>query len=178
MQLELGWHSSDIKLALGWFTAKCKLVGTKMRNLQVWVEQFKYLGVLVTSEGKVEQETGRQTDLLPWRERELRKRSCQFTGRSTFLPYELWEVAERIRSQIQVTGMSSLHRVSSLSLRKRVRIQVGLLHIERGQLRGFRHQTRIPLWHLLGQVFLTSPTVLGGGPHHLPRLLPLQPGPR
>ena len=75
------------------------------------VEEFKYLGVLFTSEGRMERETDGRIG---------RRRSSRIY-RSIYVPtltygHELWVVTERTRSRIQVAEMGFLRRVSGLSL--------------------------------------------------------------
>ncbi|KAI3352081.1 hypothetical protein L3Q82_020903 [Scortum barcoo] len=96
------------------------------------VEEFKYLGVLFTSEGKIEREIDRRIGAASCsyvrsvKYRTVRggeegaeskgKRSSRFTGQST-LPtltygHELWVMTERTRSRIQAAEMSFLRRVA------------------------------------------------------------------
>ncbi|TWW57306.1 hypothetical protein D4764_07G0000250 [Takifugu flavidus] len=100
------------------------------------VEEFKYLGVLFTSEGRMEREIDRQIGAastvmrtLHWSvvvKRELSRKAKVSIYRSIFVPtltygHELWVMAERTRSRVQATEMSFLRRVARLSLRDRVR---------------------------------------------------------
>ncbi|TWW69645.1 hypothetical protein D4764_18G0004510 [Takifugu flavidus] len=82
------------------------------------VEEFKYLGVLFTSEGRMEQEIDRRIGAASAVMRTLH--------RSIFVPtltygHELWVMTERTRSRVQAAEMSFLRRVAGLSLRDRVR---------------------------------------------------------
>ena len=99
-------------------------------------EEFKYLGVLFMSEGKMEQEidkrigaasavmrTLRQSVVV---KRELSQKAKLSIYRSIYVPtlthgHKLWVVIKRTRSRIQVAKMGFLHRVAGLSLRDRVR---------------------------------------------------------
>ncbi len=90
--------------------------------------------------------------------------------------HELWVMTERTRSQIQVAEMSFLRRVAGRSLRDRVRssvtreelrVELLLLHIERGQLRWLGHLFRMPPGLLPGKVFRARPT--GRRPRGRPR---------
>uniref|UniRef100_A0A8C6NIQ5 Reverse transcriptase domain-containing protein n=1 Tax=Nothobranchius furzeri TaxID=105023 RepID=A0A8C6NIQ5_NOTFU len=171
----------DLQLSLERFAAECEAAGMRISSsksetmvlirkrveclLRVrdevlpQVEEFKYLGVLFTSEGKLEREIdgriGAASAVMRalYRsvvvKRELSQKAKLLIYRSIFVPtltygHELWVVTERTRSQIQAAEMSFLRRVAGLSLRDRVRssvIQEGLgvdpllLHIERSQLR-------------------------------------------
>ncbi|KAI3360330.1 hypothetical protein L3Q82_014642 [Scortum barcoo] len=82
------------------------------------VEEFKYLGVLFTSEGKMEREIDRRIGaasavmrsvywtVMVKKELSRKARSSRFTGQSTFPPltygHELWIMSERTRSRIQM----------------------------------------------------------------------------
>jgi len=109
----------DLRHSLGHFAVKCEAAGMRVStskseatvlcwkpvdcSLQVGTEclsqakEFKYLGVLFTSEGKIEEEIDRR------------------------IGQEFWVVTERTRSRIQATEMSFLRRVAGLNLRDRVR---------------------------------------------------------
>jgi len=143
-------------------------------SLQVGTEclpqakEFKYLGVLFTSEGKMEREIDRRIGAAPavkqaldrsvLVKRELSRKAKLSIYWSVYVPiltygHELWVVTERTRSRIQVAEMSFLRRVAGLSLRDRVRssdirrelgIEPLLLRIERSQLRWFGHLIRMP----------------------------------
>ena len=132
------------------------------------MEEFKYLGFLFTSEGRLEHETDRQISAAAavmrslYRsvvvKRELSRKAKLSIYRSIYVPtltygHELWVMTERIRSRIQAAEMSFLRRVAGRSLRDRVRSSVTqkelrveplLLHIERSQLRWLRHLFRMP----------------------------------
>ncbi|KAI3352435.1 hypothetical protein L3Q82_005389 [Scortum barcoo] len=132
------------------------------------VEEFKYLGVLFTSEGKMEREIDRQIGAASavmrsvYRtavvKKELSRKAKLSIYRSIYVPtltygHELWVMTERTRSRIQAAEMSFLRRVAGRSLRDRVRSSVTreelgveplLLHIERSQLRWLGHLFRMP----------------------------------
>nr|XP_054604257.1 uncharacterized protein LOC129165341 [Nothobranchius furzeri] len=146
------------------------------------VEEFKYLGVLFTSEGKLEREIDRWIGAASavmralYRsvvvKRELSQKEKLSIYRWIYVPtltygHDLWVVTERTRSRIQAAKMSFLRIVSGLSLRDRVRssvIREGLgvdpllLHIERSQLRWLEHLVRMPPGSLPGEVFRARPT--------------------
>ncbi len=155
------------------------------------VEEFKYLGVLFTSEGRMELEIDRRIGAASavmrsmYRsvvvKKELSRKAKLSIYRSIYVPtltygHELWVMTERTRSRIQAAEMSFLRRVAGRSLRDRVRSSVTreelrveplLLHIERGQLRWLGHLFRMPPGRLPGKVFRARPT--GRRPRGRPR---------
>ncbi|KAI3353178.1 hypothetical protein L3Q82_019730 [Scortum barcoo] len=132
------------------------------------VEEFKYLGVLFTSEGKMEREIDRRIGAASavmrsvYRtvvvKKELSRKAKLSIYRSIYVPtltygHELWVMTERTRSRIQAAEMSFLRRVAGRSLRDRVRssvireelgVEPLLLRIERSQLRWLGHLFRMP----------------------------------
>uniref|UniRef100_A0A8C3A8W9 NADP-dependent oxidoreductase domain-containing protein n=1 Tax=Cyclopterus lumpus TaxID=8103 RepID=A0A8C3A8W9_CYCLU len=122
-------------------------------------KEFKYLGVLFTSESKVEREIDRRIGAAAavkqalYRsvlvKRELSRKAKLSIYWSVYVPtltygHELWVVTERTRSGIQAAEMSFLSRVAGLSLRDRVRssdirgelgVESLLLRVQRSQLR-------------------------------------------
>ncbi|KAK3517314.1 hypothetical protein QTP70_002959 [Hemibagrus guttatus] len=142
------------------------------------VEEFKYLGVLFTSEGRMDHEIDRQIGAAAAVMRsvvvkkELSQKAKPSIYQSIYVPtitygHELWVMTERVRSRIQAAEMSFLRRVAGRSLRDRVRSSVTweelgveplLLHIERGQLRWLGHLFRMPPGHVPGEVFRACPT--------------------
>ncbi|KAI3374957.1 hypothetical protein L3Q82_021489 [Scortum barcoo] len=103
------------------------------------VEEFKYLGVLFTSEGKMEREIDRRIGAASavmrsvYRtvvvKKELSRKAKLSIYRSIYVPtltygHELWVMTERTRSRIQAAEMSFLRRVAGRSLRDRVRSSV------------------------------------------------------
>uniref|UniRef100_A0A8C6KHS8 Reverse transcriptase domain-containing protein n=1 Tax=Nothobranchius furzeri TaxID=105023 RepID=A0A8C6KHS8_NOTFU len=203
----------DLQLSLEWFGAECEAAGMRISSSKsetmvliqkrveclLWVrdevlpqvEEFKYLGVLFTSEGKLEREIDRRIGAasVVMRalyqsvvvKRELSQKAKLSIYRSIYVPTltygcELWVVNERMRLRIQATKMSFLQRVAGLSLRDRVRssvIREGLgvdpllLHIERSQLRWLGHLVKMPPGRLPGEVFRARPT--GRRPKGRPR---------
>ncbi|KAK3529813.1 hypothetical protein QTP86_006010 [Hemibagrus guttatus] len=210
------WHSVgglDLQNALGRFAAECEAAGMRVSTskseamvldrkkvactLQVGgevlpqVEEFKYLGVLFTSEGRMDREIDRRIGAAA----AVMRSMCQFVVvkkelsrkaklsiyQSIYAPtltygHELWVMTERVRSRIQAAEMSFLRRVAGRSLRDRVRSSVTreelgveplLLHIERRQLRWLGHLFRMPPGHLPGEVFRACPT--GKRPRGRPR---------
>uniref|UniRef100_A0A8C6P7M2 Reverse transcriptase domain-containing protein n=1 Tax=Nothobranchius furzeri TaxID=105023 RepID=A0A8C6P7M2_NOTFU len=146
------------------------------------VEEFKYLGVLFMSEGKLEREIDRRIGAASavmralYRsvmvKRELSEKAKLSIYRWIYVPtltygHELWVVTERTRPRIQAAEKSFLRRMAGLSLRDRVRssvIREGLgvdpllLHIERSQLRWLVHLVKMPPGRLPGEVFRARPT--------------------
>uniref|UniRef100_A0A8C6L8D1 Reverse transcriptase domain-containing protein n=1 Tax=Nothobranchius furzeri TaxID=105023 RepID=A0A8C6L8D1_NOTFU len=203
----------DLQLSLERFAAECEAAGMRIsssksetmvliRKREEWllqvrdevlpqVEEFKYLGVLFTSEGKLEREIDRRigaTSAVMWAlyrsvvvNRELSQMAKLSIYRSIYVltltyGHEFWVVTERTRSWMQAAEMSFLRRVAGLSLRDRVRssvIREGLgvdpllLHIERSQLRWLGHLVRMPPGRLPGEVFRARPT--GRRPKGRPR---------
>ncbi|KAI3354868.1 hypothetical protein L3Q82_004665 [Scortum barcoo] len=89
------------------------------------VEEFKYLGVLFTSEGKIEREIDRRIGAASavmrsvYRtvvvKKELSRKAKLSIYRSIYVPtltygHELWVMTERTRSRIQAAEMSFLRR--------------------------------------------------------------------
>ncbi|KAK3538840.1 hypothetical protein QTP86_015967 [Hemibagrus guttatus] len=203
----------DLQHALGRFAAECEAAGMRVSTskseamvldrkkvactLQVGgevlpqVEEFKYLGVLFTSEGMMDHEIDRRIGAAAavmrsmYRsvvvKKELSRKAKLSIYQSIYAPtltygHELWVMTERVRSRIQAAEMSFLHRVAGRSLRDRVRSSVTreelgveplLLHIKRGQLRWLGHLFQMPPGRLPGEVFRACPT--GKRPRGRPR---------
>uniref|UniRef100_A0A8C6KT40 Reverse transcriptase domain-containing protein n=1 Tax=Nothobranchius furzeri TaxID=105023 RepID=A0A8C6KT40_NOTFU len=199
----LASSSSDLQLLLGRFAAECEAAGMRISTsksetmvldrkrvacqLRVGgevlpqVEEFKYLGVLFTSEGRRDREIDRRigsaSAVMPMLsrcvvvKRELSQKARLSIYRSIYVPiltygHELWVMTKRTRSRIQAAEMSFLRRVAGLSLRDRVRssdireglgVEPLLLRIERSQLRWFGHLVRMPPGRLPGEVFRACP---------------------
>ncbi|KAK3534172.1 hypothetical protein QTP86_002515 [Hemibagrus guttatus] len=146
--------SQDLQHALGQFAAECKAAGMRIITFKSkamvldrkkvacprqvggefipQVEEFKYLGVLFMSEGRMERETDRWIGAaaavmqsMYWFvvvKKELSRKVKLSIYQSIYVPtltygHELWVMTERTRSRIQVAEMSFLHRVAGLSLR-------------------------------------------------------------
>ncbi|KAK3558055.1 hypothetical protein QTP86_006473 [Hemibagrus guttatus] len=203
----------DLQHTLGRFAAECEAAGMRDSTfksqamvldrkkvactLQVGgevlpqVEEFKYLGVLFTSEGRMDREIDRRIGAaaavmrsMYWSvvvKKELSRKAKLLIYQSIYVPtltygHELWVMTERVRSRIQAAEMSFLRRVAGHSLRDRVRSSVTreelgveplLLHIERGQLMWLWHLFRMPPGRLPGEVFRACPT--GKRPRGRPR---------
>uniref|UniRef100_A0A8C6KI17 Reverse transcriptase domain-containing protein n=1 Tax=Nothobranchius furzeri TaxID=105023 RepID=A0A8C6KI17_NOTFU len=154
----LASSSSDLQLLLGRFAAECEAAGMRISTsksetmvldrkrvacqLRVGgevlpqVEEFKYLGVLFTSEGRRDREIDRRIGSASAVMRTLSrsvvvKRELSQNAKLSIywliyvpiLTYgrELWVMTKRTRSRIQAAEMSFLRRVAGLSLRDRVR---------------------------------------------------------
>ncbi|KAK3529276.1 hypothetical protein QTP70_024824 [Hemibagrus guttatus] len=200
----LASSSLDLQHALGRFAAEYEAAGMRVSTskleamvldrkkvvctLQVGgealpqVEEFKYLKVLFTSEGRMDREIDRQIGAAAavmrsmYRsvvmKKELSRKVKLSIYQSIYVPtltygHDLWVMTERVRSRIQAAKMSFLHRVAGRSLRDRVRssvtreelgVELLLLHIERGKLRWLRHLFRMPPGRLSGEVFRACPT--------------------
>uniref|UniRef100_A0A8C2ZC47 Reverse transcriptase domain-containing protein n=1 Tax=Cyclopterus lumpus TaxID=8103 RepID=A0A8C2ZC47_CYCLU len=203
----------DLQHSLGRFAAECEAAGMRVStskseamvlcqkpadcSLQVGAnclpqaKEFKYLGVLFTSEGKVEREIDRRIGAAAavkqalYRsvlvKRELSRKAKLSIYWSVYVPtltygHELWVATERTRSRIQAAEMSFLRRVAGLSLRDRVRssdirgelgVESLLLRVQRSQLRWFGHLVRMPPGRLPLEVFRARPT--GRRPRGRPR---------
>uniref|UniRef100_A0A8C6M4A0 Reverse transcriptase domain-containing protein n=1 Tax=Nothobranchius furzeri TaxID=105023 RepID=A0A8C6M4A0_NOTFU len=199
----LASSSSDLQLLLGRFAAECEAAGMRIStsksetmvldrkrvacHLRVGgevlpqVEEFKYLGVLFTSEGRRDREIDRRIGSASAvmrtlsrsvvGKRELSQKARLSIYRSIYVPiltygHELWVMTESTRSRIKAVEMSFLRRVAGLSLRDRVRssdireglgVEPLLLRIERSQLRWFGHLVRMPPGRLPGEVFRACP---------------------
>ncbi|KAK0138802.1 putative RNA-directed DNA polymerase from transposon X-element [Merluccius polli] len=203
----------DLQLSLDRFAAECEAAGMRISTsksesmvlnrkrvectLRVGdeilpqVEEFKYLGVLFTSEGRMEWEIDRRISAASAAmrtlhgsvvvKRELSQKAKLSIYQSIYVPaltygHELWVMTERTRSRVQAAEMSFLRRVAGLSLRDRVRSSVIreelgvdplLLRVERSQMRWLGHLVRMPPGRLPGEVFRARPT--GRRPRGRPR---------
>ncbi|TWW73603.1 hypothetical protein D4764_15G0009970 [Takifugu flavidus] len=200
----LASSARDLQLSLDRFAAACEAAGMKIstsksetmvlnrkkvecllrvkEEILPQVEEFKYLGVLFTSEGRMEWEIDRRigaASAVIWTlhrsvvvKRELRRKAKLSIYRSIFIPtltygHELWVMTERTRSRVQAAEMSFLRRVAGLSLRDRVRssaireelgVESLLLRVERSQMRWLGHLVRMPPGRLPGEVFRACPS--------------------
>ncbi|KAK0139279.1 LINE-1 reverse transcriptase [Merluccius polli] len=203
----------DLRLSLDRFAAECEAAGMSISTskseamvlnrkrvectLRVGdeilpqVEEFKYLGVLFTSEGRMDREIDRRIGAASAVmrtlhgsvvvKRELSRKAKLSIYQSIYVPaltygHELWVVTERTRLRVQAAEMSFLRRVAGLSLRDRVRSSVIreelgvdplLLRVERSQMRWLGHLVRMPPGRLPGEVFRARPT--GKRPRGRPR---------
>ncbi|TWW77398.1 R2DM Retrovirus-related Pol polyprotein from type II retrotransposable element [Takifugu flavidus] len=146
----------DLQLSLDRFAAACEAAGMRIstskseamvldrkkvecllrvkEEILPQVEEFKYLGVLFTSGGRMEREIDRRIGVASTVmrtlhrsvvvKRELSRKAKLSIYRSIFVPtltygHELWVMTERTRSRVQAAEMSFLRRVAGLSLRDR-----------------------------------------------------------
>ncbi|CAN9506880.1 unnamed protein product [Ophioblennius macclurei] len=154
----LASSSRDLQLSLGWFAAESEAAGMQIstskseamvlsrkrvdcllhvgEEVLPQVEEFKYLGILFTSEGRMEQEVDRRIGAASTvmrtlnrsavMKKELSRKAKLSICRSIYVPtltygHELWVMTERMRSRVQAAKMSFLCRVAGLSLRDNVR---------------------------------------------------------
>ncbi|TWW56284.1 R2DM Retrovirus-related Pol polyprotein from type II retrotransposable element [Takifugu flavidus] len=194
----------DLQLSLDRFAAACEAAGMRIstskseamvldrkkvecllrvkEEILPQVEEFKYLGVLFTSGGRMEREIDRRIGVASTVmrtlhrsvvvKRELSRKAKLSIYRSIFVPtltygHELWVMTERTRSRVQAAEMSFLRRVAGLSLRDRVRssaireelgVESLLLRVERSQMGWLGHLVRMPPGRLPGEVFRACPS--------------------
>ncbi|TWW77426.1 hypothetical protein D4764_12G0008160 [Takifugu flavidus] len=163
-------------------TSKSEAVVRVKEEILPQVEEFKYLRVLFTSEGRMEQEIDRRigaASAVMWTlhrsivvKRELSQKAKFSIYRSIFAPtltygHELWVMTQRRRSRVQAAEMSFLCRVAGLSLRDRVRssaireklgVKPLLLRVESSQMGLLGHLVRMPTGRLPGEVFGACPS--------------------
>ncbi|TWW73592.1 R2DM Retrovirus-related Pol polyprotein from type II retrotransposable element [Takifugu flavidus] len=200
----LASSARDLQLSLDRFAAACEAAGMRIstskseamvldrkkvecllrvkEEILPQVEEFKYLGVLFTSEGRMRREIDRRivaasTIMRTLHrsvvvKRELSRKAKLSIYRSIFVPtltygHELWVMTERTRSRVQAAEMSFLRRVAGLSLRDRVRssaireelgVESLLLRVERNQMGWLGHLVRMPPGCLPGEVFRACPS--------------------
>ncbi|TWW74459.1 R2 Retrovirus-related Pol polyprotein from type I retrotransposable element [Takifugu flavidus] len=205
--------SKDIQHMLGRFATKCEVAGMRISTFKsesmvlAWkkaecllrvgeevlpqVEEFKYLGILFTSEGRMERKIDRRSGAASavmqvfnrsvMVKKELSRKAKLSIYRLIYVPiltygHQRWVMTERTRLWIQAAKMSFLRRVAGLNLRDRVRssdvqeelgVELLLLHIKRSQLGWLRHLARMPSGCLPLEVFQTCPT--GRRPHGWPK---------
>ncbi|KAK3528570.1 hypothetical protein QTP70_003744 [Hemibagrus guttatus] len=136
--------SLDLQHALGHFAAECEAAGMRVSTSKSeamvggeflpQVEEFKYLWVLFTSEGRMDREIDRWIGAAEsvmrsmYRsvvvKKELSRKAKLSIYLSIYIPtltygHELWVMTENIRSRIQSAKMSFLRRVAGRSLRDR-----------------------------------------------------------
>ncbi|XP_016305013.1 uncharacterized protein LOC107660256 [Sinocyclocheilus anshuiensis] len=209
----LASSNQDLQHALEMFAAECEAAGMRISTskseamvlsrkkvdcpLQVGggellpqVEEFKYLGVLFTSEGKMERQVDRRigaASAVMWSlyrsvlvKKELSLKAKLSIYQSIYVPtltygHELWIMPERMRSRIQAAEMSFLRRVAGRTLRDRVRSSVTreelgveplLFRIEE-PVEVAWDAFRMPPGRLPGEVFRACPT--GRRPRGRPR---------
>ncbi|KAK3541803.1 hypothetical protein QTP86_005516 [Hemibagrus guttatus] len=137
---------------------KVAVQGGDMLNNQV--EEFKYLGVLFTSEGRMDREIDRRIGAAA--------AVMQSMYWSVVVKKELSrKVKLSIYQSIYVPTLTYGHELWVMTEREELGVEPLLLHIERGQLRWLGHLFRMPPGRLPGEVFWACPT--GKRPRGRPR---------
>ena len=132
------------------------------------VENFKYLGVAFTSDGRQDEELdtriGKASAVMRVLhysvviKRELSKKAKLSIFKTVFVPiltngHGSWVMTERMRPQVQafemrflrkIEGVTLFNKVLSSEIRKSLNIEPLLLRIERSQLKWFGHISRMP----------------------------------
>ncbi|XP_029984805.1 uncharacterized protein LOC115415389 [Sphaeramia orbicularis] len=131
------------------------------------VDEFKYLRILFTSEGRMEREVDRQIgaastvmrtlNLSVVVKRELSQKAMLSIYWLIYVPtltygHELW-VMTKMRFLHRVAGLSLTDRVRSLDIWEGLGVESLLLHVERSHLRWFGHLVRMPPGRLPGERF-------------------------
>ncbi|KAK3575378.1 hypothetical protein QTP86_025782 [Hemibagrus guttatus] len=174
--------SLDLQHALGHFAAECEAAGMRISTskleamvldrkkvactLQVGgevlpeVEEFKYLGVLFTSEGGMDHEIDIR---ISGAAAVMRSRY-----RSVVVKKELSQKAKlSIYQSIYVSTLTCGHELWVMTEREELGVEPLLLHIERVQLWWLGHLFWMPPGRLPGEVFQACPT--GNRPRERPR---------
>ncbi|KAK3553138.1 hypothetical protein QTP86_031724 [Hemibagrus guttatus] len=173
--------SLDLQHALGRFAAECEAAGMRVSTSKSeamvldrkkvactpqvggevlpQVEEFKYLGILFTSEGRMDREIDRRIGAAAAVMRSM--------YRSVVVKKELSRKAKlSIYQSIYVPTLTYGHELWVMTERE-LGVEPLLLHIERGQLRWLGHLFRMPPGRLPGEVFRACPT--GKRPRGRPR---------
>ncbi|KAK0144504.1 Retrovirus-related Pol polyprotein from type-1 retrotransposable element R2 [Merluccius polli] len=167
---QLASSDRDLQLSLDRFAAECEAAGMRISTsksesmvlnrkrvectLRVGdeilpqVEEFKYLGVLFTSEGRIKEQK---------KEQRTRTRSRVQVAEMSFLR--------------RVAGLSLRDRVRSSVIRKELGVDPLILRVERSQMRWLGHLVRMPPRRLPAEVFRARPT--GRRPRGRPRTMSL-----
>ncbi|TWW52999.1 R2DM Retrovirus-related Pol polyprotein from type II retrotransposable element, partial [Takifugu flavidus] len=165
----LASSARDLQLSLDRFAAACEAAGMKIstskseamvlnrkkvecllrvEEILPQVEEFKYLGVLFTSEGRMEREIDRRIGAASTVMRALH--------RSVVVKRELSQKAKL--SIYRVAGLSLRDRVRSSAIREELGVESLLLRVERSQMRWLGHLVRMPPGRLPGEVFRACPS--------------------
>ncbi|KAI3354681.1 hypothetical protein L3Q82_019175, partial [Scortum barcoo] len=149
----------------GWHACPLRVGGEVLPQ----VEEFKYLGVLFTSEGKMEREIDRRrigaasaVMRLVYQDRHVVKKELSRKAKLS-----IYTVNLRSHPHLWVAGRSLRDRVRSSVTREELGVEPLLLHIERSQLRWLGHLFRMPPGRLPREVFQAYPT--GRRPRGRPR---------
>ncbi|TWW54834.1 hypothetical protein D4764_0259720, partial [Takifugu flavidus] len=176
--------SKDLQHMLGQFATECEAVGMRISTSRseamvlarkkveclLWVgeevlpqvEEFKYLGILFTSEGRMEREIERYLRIG------VGSAVMRVLNRSVMVKKELSRKAKlsSYRS-IYGGGLSLRDRVRSSDIQEELGVEPLLLHIERSQLGWLGDLARMPSSRLPLEVLWTCAT--GRRPHGQPR---------
>jgi exonuclease III len=160
--------------------------GTQLRQ----VEEFKYLGIMFTSDGRQEKELDRRINLASvvmrelWRlagneripmEAQIAVFNSLYKSVLTY-GHESWILTERTRSRVQaaemrylrrILGVSRRHRLRNDSIREAVNLEPLLLQVERSQLRWLGHVIRMDPERLPRRLLFATPA--GSRPRGRPR---------
>ncbi|TWW59969.1 hypothetical protein D4764_05G0000590 [Takifugu flavidus] len=167
----LASSARDLQLSLDRFAAACEAAGMRISTSkseamvldrkkvecllrvkeEILPQVEEYLGVLFTSEGRMEREIDRRSVVV---KRELSRKAKLSIYRSIFVPtltygHELWVMTKR-----QDHG----DRVRSSAIREELGVEPLLLRVERSQMRWLGHLVRMPPGRLPGEVFRACPS--------------------
>ncbi|TWW54485.1 hypothetical protein D4764_0145930 [Takifugu flavidus] len=149
-------------VGLSWLTRLCNIAWTSgavpldwqtgVEEILPQVEEFKYLGVLFTSEGRMEREIDRRIGAASAVMRTLH--------RSVVVKRELSRKAKLSIYRLELPGWLALlrDRVRSSAIREELGVESLLLRVERSQMRWLGHLVRMPPGHLPGEVFRACPS--------------------
>ncbi|TWW77456.1 Transposon TX1 uncharacterized 149 kDa protein ORF 2 [Takifugu flavidus] len=130
--------SKSEAMVLNWKKVECLL--QVKEEILPQVEEFKYLGVLFTSEGRMEREIDRQIGAA--------SAVMRILHRSVDLPVDL-----RSYPHLWLAGLYLRDRVRSSAIREELGVEPLLLHLERSQMRWLGHLVRMAPGRLPGEVF-------------------------
>ena len=199
----LASSQEDLQRALERFAAECESAGMRISTTKTesmvfsrhpldctlyvngvqirQAQEFKYLGVMFTSDGRQDREIDRRINQASGVSRELWKtvvgnaRLSQDAKLAVFkslfrpiLTYgqESWILTERTRSRVQaaemrflrrIAGVSRIDRIRNTDIREALNIEPLLLMVERQQLRWYGHVLRMPPERTARKVLLTAP---------------------
>ncbi|TWW64123.1 hypothetical protein D4764_03G0011310 [Takifugu flavidus] len=150
----LASFARDLQLSLDRFAAACEAAGMKIstskseamvlgkrEDFLTKVEEFKYLGVLFTSEGRMEQEIDRRISaasaVMQTLHRSIVVKRAEPKGEALDLPVDLCSYPH-----LWVAGLSLRDRVRSSAIREELGVESLLLRVERSQMRWLGHLVR------------------------------------
>ncbi|TWW62669.1 hypothetical protein D4764_04G0013160 [Takifugu flavidus] len=117
------------------------------------VEEFKYLGVLFTSEGRMEQEIDRCIGAAYAVMVRSGEERAELKGEALDLPVDL-----RSYPHLWVAGLSLRDRVRSSTIQEELGVEPLLLRVERSQMRWLGHLVRMLPGSVTGEVFRAYPS--------------------